>query len=57
MKKYISAQMNVVRLGNDIIVTSSTLGGLNDTENNTNDPSAWGGMDAPTRRYRENYDF
>lgn len=55
MKQYISAQMNIVRLGNDIIVTSPQLN-LSDG-GDTSDPSAWGGMEAPSRRYRDNYDF
>lgn len=55
MKQYISAQMNIVRLGNDIIVTSPQLNLSNGGD--TDDPDDWGGMDAPSRRYRNDYDF
>lgn len=59
MKKYISAQMNVVRLGNDIVTASPELGStdyFNGTPTEQGDPNSVV-FGAPSRRYRDNYDF
>ncbi len=50
MKKYISAQMNIVRLGNDIVTASPTTGW---DSGSTDDPNA---IEAPSRYGRGRYD-